>query len=98
MLGPGTRAARSGKLGAEAYLRTVPRASLRVWLILSKSAGEPQNRGGLNRQYPTGDAQAQDAEDWVLGLSPRQALRKAGVLSHRFWLCSFLERDFWLPA
>ncbi|MFY0565567.1 IS630 family transposase [Archangium lansingense] len=43
-----------------------------------------------NRQYPTVDAQAQDAEDWVLGLSPRQALLKAGVLSRRFWLRSFL--------
>lgn len=43
-----------------------------------------------NRQYPTVDAQAQDAEDWVLGLSPSQALRKAGVLSRRFWLRSFL--------
>lgn len=43
-----------------------------------------------NRQYPTVDALAQDAEDWVLGLSPRQALRKSGVLSLRFWLRSFL--------
>ena len=43
-----------------------------------------------NRQYPSVDAQAQDAEDWVLGLSPRQALHKAGVLSRHFWLRSFL--------
>ena len=42
-----------------------------------------------NRQYPTVDVLAQDAEDWVLGLSPRQALRMAGVLSHHFWLRSF---------
>jgi hypothetical protein len=43
-----------------------------------------------NRQYPTVDAQAQDTEDWVLGLLPRQAQRKAGVVSRRFWLRSFL--------
>lgn len=43
-----------------------------------------------NRQYPSVDAQAQHAEDWVLGLSPRQALRKAGVLSHLFWLRSLM--------
>ena len=39
-----------------------------------------------NRQYPSVDALAQHAEDWVLGLSSLQALRKAGVLSGRFWL------------
>jgi hypothetical protein len=43
-----------------------------------------------NRQYPSVDAQAQDAEDWALSLSSQQALRKAGVLSRRFWLRSFL--------
>lgn len=43
-----------------------------------------------NRQYPSVDALAQDAEDWVLSLSPQQALRKAGVLSRSFWLRSFL--------
>ncbi len=47
-------------------------------------------RVAANRQYPTVDAQAQDAEGWVLGLSYRQALRMAGVLSRRFWLRSFL--------
>lgn len=43
-----------------------------------------------NRQYPSVDALAQDAEDWVRRLSLRQALRKAGVLSGSFWLRSFL--------
>ncbi|PTL75045.1 integrase, partial [Vitiosangium sp. GDMCC 1.1324] len=33
---------------------------------------------------------AQDAEDWVLGLSAQQALRKAGVLSLHFWLHSLM--------
>jgi DDE superfamily endonuclease len=43
-----------------------------------------------NRQYPSVDAQAQDAEDWVLGLSSQEALLKAGVLSRHCWLRSFL--------
>jgi hypothetical protein len=43
-----------------------------------------------NRQYPTVDVLAQDAEDWVLGLSTQQTLRKAGILSRHFWLRSFM--------
>jgi transposase len=43
-----------------------------------------------NRQYPSVDALAQHAEDWVLGLPSQQALRKAGILSRHFWLSSFL--------
>ena len=39
-----------------------------------------------NRQFKTIDQQAEYAEAWVLGLSPRCALRKAGVLSKTFWL------------
>jgi DDE superfamily endonuclease len=39
-----------------------------------------------NRQFKTIDEQAAYAEKWVLGLSQRCALRKAGVLSKNFWL------------
>jgi transposase len=39
-----------------------------------------------NRQYPTVDEQADWAERFILGLSPRQALKKAGILSGDFWL------------
>jgi transposase len=39
-----------------------------------------------NRQYPTIDTEAQGAERWFLGLTPRTALRKAGILSGDFWL------------
>jgi hypothetical protein len=39
-----------------------------------------------NRQFHTVDQGADYAEQWLLGLSPRQALRKAGVLSEDFWL------------
>ncbi len=50
-----------------------------------------------NRQYRTIDQEAEQAEDWLLGLSARQALRKAGVLSDHFWLKDFLQ-NFWLPT
>jgi hypothetical protein len=40
---------------------------------------------------------AQRAEDWVLGLRPKEALRKAGILSPRFWLKSLLQ-SLWRPT
>jgi transposase len=43
-----------------------------------------------NYQYSSIDEHAQYAADWVLNLTHRQALRKAGVLSKNFWLRSFL--------
>jgi len=43
-----------------------------------------------NRQFPTIDEEAAFAEHWCLGLTPRQALRKAGVLSEDFWLKDIL--------
>ena len=45
-------------------------------------------KGGIcaNRQYRTVDEQADYAERYILGLTPRQALRKAGALSDDFWL------------
>ena len=39
-----------------------------------------------NRQYDDIDEQADEAERWVLTLSPRDAKRKAGVMSKNFWL------------
>ena len=39
-----------------------------------------------NRQYDDIDEQADEAERCVLMLTPRQAKRKAGVLSKNFWL------------
>ena len=43
-----------------------------------------------NRQYRTVDEQAEWAEQYLLALTRRQTLRKAGVLSDRFWLRAFL--------
>ena len=39
-----------------------------------------------NRQYEDIDQQADEAERWVLTLTPSQAKRKAGMLSKNFWL------------
>jgi hypothetical protein len=50
-----------------------------------------------NRQFRTIDAEAECAEQWLLGLTARQALRKAGTLAEEFWLKDFLE-NFWLPT
>jgi transposase len=41
-----------------------------------------------NRQFPTIDDEAENAERWVLQLTPQQARRKCGVLSGNFWLNS----------
>jgi transposase len=43
-----------------------------------------------NRQFRTAGEQADDAERWFLGLTPRQALRKAGILAEDFWLKQLL--------
>ena len=43
-----------------------------------------------NRQFRTIDAEAAYAEHWLLGLTPTEALRKAGALSEDFWLKAFM--------
>jgi len=43
-----------------------------------------------NRQADSIDELAERAEQWVLSLSPEEALRKAGVLSKNFWLKDLL--------
>ncbi len=43
-----------------------------------------------NRQFRTIDDEAGYAEQWFLGLTARQALRKAGALSDDFWLKDLL--------
>jgi transposase len=44
-----------------------------------------------NRQAATSDQLAQQAEDWLLGLSPREARTKAGIRSPHFWLRRVLQ-------
>jgi transposase len=43
-----------------------------------------------NYQFSSIDEHAEYAEKWLLTLTNREALRKAGVLSKNFWLQSFL--------
>jgi bifunctional non-homologous end joining protein LigD len=43
------------------------------------------------------EALASNAAGWVLGLTPRQARRKAGMASKHFWLKKLVQ-DFWLPT
>lgn len=50
-----------------------------------------------NRQADSIDDLASRAAAWVLGLTPAQARRKAGMASDRFWLRHLLQH-FWLPT
>ena len=83
-------------------------AELRIELVwLPKQAPELNGMDQLwkelkrwvsaNRQYRTIDRHAQEAEQWIMALSNKQAMRKAGLLSPGFWLRHFRE-DFWLPT
>jgi transposase len=44
-----------------------------------------------NRQAADIRDLVQQAEDWLLGLSPQETLRKAGILSPHFWLKHLLQ-------
>jgi hypothetical protein len=44
-----------------------------------------------NRQAESTDTLAANAAAWVLGLTPQQARRKAGISSKRFWLRKLLQ-------
>src|SRR3954464_3486650 len=50
-----------------------------------------------HRQAISANALASDAADWVLGLTPPQARRKAGMAWQHYWLRN-LVRDFWPPT
>jgi len=44
-----------------------------------------------NHQYASIEEHAAQAEGWLLTLTDKAALRKAGVLSKNFWLKAFLS-------
>jgi len=44
-----------------------------------------------NYQYPTIDAHAAAAEQWIRSLTPTEARRKAGIQSKHFWLKSVIK-------
>jgi transposase len=77
-------------------------ANLNIELIwLPKQASELNSMDQLwkelksnvsaNYQFPSIDKHADYAEHWLMSLSPRDALRKAGILSTSFWLTSLLQ-------
>ena len=44
-----------------------------------------------NYQFASIEQDVRQAEEWLMSLSKRQALRKAGVLSKNYWLRSCLQ-------
>jgi hypothetical protein len=52
---------------------------------------ELKGQVSANYQFVSIDRHAQQAEEWLLSLPKREALRKAGVLSKNYWLRSFLQ-------
>ena len=89
---PGHRAAKSRTLAA--HLKIVL-----IWLpkqcpelnAMDQLWRELKSHISANYQYPTIDAHAAAAEQWLLGLTPTEALRKAGILAKNFWLRSFIK-------
>jgi transposase len=59
---------------------------------------DAKQRVCANRQYPTIDIQLERFLRYVSTLGNRAALRKAGVLSQRFWLRSALSNYFCQPT
>jgi transposase len=58
---------------------------------------ELKRRMAANRQFRTIDEGAEDAEQWVLGLSTQEARRKTGILSKNYWLKDF-SKNFCQPT
>lgn len=52
---------------------------------------ELKNHISANYQYADIDEHADFAENWVMALTPTEALRKGSVLSDDFWLTSFFK-------
>jgi transposase InsO family protein len=96
--GPAHTAAPTRRLAAELGIELVwlPRqwpelnAMDQLWRELKRLVA-------ANRQAASIEDLAQQAEDWVLGLRPQEALQKAGILSPRFWLKNLLQ-SLWRPT
>lgn len=89
---PGHRAAKSRALAAHLNI-------VLVWLPKQCAAlkamdhlwRDLKSHSSAHYQYPTIDAHAAAAEQWLLSLTPTDALRKAGILAKNFWLQSFIK-------
>jgi DDE superfamily endonuclease len=96
--GPAQTAAPTRRLAAELGIELVwlPRP-WPEWNAMDQLWRELKRLVAANRQAASIEDLAQQAEAWVLGLGPQEALRQAGILSPRFWLKSLLQ-SFWLPT
>ena len=89
---PGHRAAKSQGLAAQLDIEL-------IWLpkqcaelnAMDQLWRELKGHISANYQYPTIDAHAAAAEQWIRSLTPTEALRKAGIRSKNFWLKSFIK-------
>ncbi|MBZ4402534.1 IS630 family transposase [Myxococcus faecalis] len=84
----------AARLGIHLLLLPKQRSELNCMDHLWRSL---KQRVSANRQYPTVEQHVGAAIRWVLGLSARDALRKAGCLAEGFWLRDLLE-NFWRPT
>jgi len=60
--------------------------------------GDGKDHVCANRQYETIHQETEQFLEYLYGLMPRDALRKAGLLSEEFWLHPIVSKDFWRPA
>jgi DDE superfamily endonuclease len=67
------------------------------WNAMDQLWREWKRLVAANRPAASMEEVTRQAEDWVLGLRPQQALRKAGVRSPCFWLKHFLQ-SLWPPT
>jgi len=89
---PGHRAAKSRALAAHLNI-------VLVWLpkqcpelnAMDQLWRDLKSHSSANYQYATIDEHAAAAEQWILSLTPTEALRKAGILAKHFWLKSFIK-------
>ena len=89
---PGHRAAKRQALAAQLDL-------VLIWLpkpgaefnAMDQLWRELKGHISAHYQYPTIDAHAAAAEQWIRSLTPTEALRKAGIRSKNFWLKSFIK-------
>jgi hypothetical protein len=89
---PGHRASKSQGLAAQLDIEL-------IWLpkqcaefkAMDQLWRELKGHISANYQYPTIDAYATAAEQWIRSLTPTEALRKAGIRSKHFWLKSFIK-------
>jgi hypothetical protein len=82
--------ARRGNYHLPTHAGVLVRVLLRALQCHSQQRGDTRERLQekicANKQYHSIDYQAERFIEYFLNLSPEEALRKAGILSGRFWL------------